>query len=63
MAAISSVEPAYAPMGANGREQKGRTALDAGADTQRSGRSRERLREEDDLHQTVHPGMLIDIEV
>jgi hypothetical protein len=63
MAAILSVEPAYAPNSANGREHKGRTALDAGAEPQRSARSRERVLEEGDPYQTVRPGMLINIEV
>jgi len=61
MAGIYGIEPAYAPIGAHGREQKGRPALDAGAEPQRSARSRERTREEDDLN--VRPGMLINIEV
>jgi hypothetical protein len=63
MAAISSVEPAYAPNGAQGREHKGRTALDAGAEPQRSSRSRERTLETEDLYLTVRPGMLVNIEV
>jgi hypothetical protein len=62
MAAISGIEPAYAPLGAQTREQKGgRAAADSGAAEREPARARERKSGQRDP--SIRPGLLVDVKV